>query len=278
MMSNPNDTAVDGRHEHHGAGERLRAAREAAGLTQADVASRLKMPLRVVQSLEQEDWSRLGAPVFVRGQLRSYSKLLKLPFDPVVEASGVSPVMPPTLTPRTFTSPVQRFAEQAARRMVYIVMTVAIAIPVWLATRTHLDVEAVAQDAAPLDVPAAPGAGAAPVDRNLVHDAGPRPVVASLASLPARAAQEQAGLSLRFNGDSWIEILDREGRTLEQALVHDGDARHYATGEVGSVVLGNAEVVEVRQDGRAADLSPYLRANVARFTVSSDGSLAPAAD
>src|SRR3546814_871101 len=115
-------------HEHHGAGERLRAAREAAGLTQADVASRLKMPLRVVQSLEQEDWSRLGAPVFVRGQLRSYSKLLKLPFDPVVEASGVSPVMPPTLTPRTFTSPVQRFAEQAARRMVYIVMTVAIAI------------------------------------------------------------------------------------------------------------------------------------------------------
>ena len=278
MMSNPNDTADDGRHEHHGAGERLRVAREAAGLTQADVAGRLKMPLRVVQSLEQEDWSRLGAPVFVRGQLRSYSRLLGLPFDPVVEAAGVSPVVPPTLTPRAFTSPLQRFAEQAARRLVYIVMTVAIAIPVWLATRTHLDVDAVAQDAAPLDVPATPAAGAAPADRRLAPDAGPRPVVASLASLPARPAQEPAGLSLRFSGDSWIEILDREGRTVEQALVHEGDVRHYEAGKVGSVVLGNAGVVEVRQDGRTADLSPYLRANVARFTVSSDGSLAPAAD
>ena len=101
-----------------GAGERLRQAREAAGLSQADVAARLKMPLRVVQSLEVEDWSRLGAPVFVRGQLRSYSKLLGLTIEPVVEAAGVEPVRPPTLTPRTFTAPWQHFAEQAARRFV----------------------------------------------------------------------------------------------------------------------------------------------------------------
>jgi cytoskeleton protein RodZ len=54
-----------------GCGARLRKAREAAGLTEADVAARLKMPLSVVKSLEDENWDRLGAPVFVRGQLRS---------------------------------------------------------------------------------------------------------------------------------------------------------------------------------------------------------------
>ena len=97
---------------------------------------------------------------------------------------------------------------------------------------------------------------------------------------PARAPQGDAGqgLSLHFSGDSWIEILDREGGTLEQALVHDGDERRFDAGEVGAVVLGNASVVEVRQQGRVADLTPFLRANVARFTVSSDGSLAPATD
>ena len=268
---------IETHHEHHGAGERLRTAREAAGLSQADVASRLKMPLRVVKSLEEEDWSRLGAPVFVRGQLRSYSKLLGLGIDPVVDAAGVAPVVPPTLTPRTFTSPLQRFAEQAARRLVYIVMTVAIAIPVWLATRPHLDV--VAQDAAPLDVPASPGATPTPARRAPLQDAGPRPVVASLASLPSRTQDEaRQGLSLRFEGDSWIDIRDREGKVLEQALVHDGDERHYDAGDVGAVVLGNAGVVQLRQHGREADLAPYMRANVARFTVSSDGSLAPAAD
>ena len=56
-----------------GCGERLRAAREAAGLSVDDVALRLHMPARVVRSLESEDWSRLGAPVFVRGQVRSYT-------------------------------------------------------------------------------------------------------------------------------------------------------------------------------------------------------------
>src|SRR5690606_39323578 len=59
-----------------GDGERLRKAREAAGLDVAEVARRLKMPVRVVQSLENEDWEGLDAPVFVRGQLRSYARLL----------------------------------------------------------------------------------------------------------------------------------------------------------------------------------------------------------
>jgi cytoskeleton protein RodZ len=36
--------------------------------------------------------------------------------------------------------------------------------------------------------------------------------------------------------------------------------------------------VNVQRNGQAQDLTPYLRANVARFTVSSDGSLAPAVD
>jgi len=263
---NANENGTDGQ---HGAGERLRQARQAAGLSQADVAARLKMPLRVVQSLEAEDWSRLGAPVFVRGQLRSYSKLLGLGIEPVVEAAGVEPVRPPTLTPRTFTAPWQRFAEQAARRFVYIVMTVAIAIPVWLATRPHLDL--VAHEGAPLDAPAADAARApAPVE----PASDPHPLVASLAPIPARTP----ALSLRFSGDSWVEVMAEDGAVLEQALLHAGDRRNYSLGEVGSVVLGNASAVEVRQQGHKADIKPFLRANVARFTVSSDGSLAPAVD
>jgi len=253
----------------HGAGEQLRKAREAAGLSQADVAARLKMPMRVVQSLEAEDWARLGAPVFVRGQLRSYSKLLGLTIEPVVEAAGVEPVRPPALTPRTYVAPWQRFAEQAARRFVYIVMTVAIAIPVWLATRPHLDI--VAQEGAPLDAPAVNATRSpAPVE----PAADPHPLVASLAPIPARAP----ALSLRFSGDSWVEVTGADGKVLEQALLHAGERRNYDPGEVTAVVLGNASAVEVRQQGRKADLGPFLRANVARFTVSSDGSLAPAVD
>ena len=264
---------------HEGVGRRLRDAREAAGLALPEVSARLKMPVRVVRALEAEDWAKLGAPVFVRGQLRSYARLLGIDAAPVETAAGVAVVEPPVLVPRTYTSPLQRFAEHAARRAVYIVMTVAIAIPVWLATRPHADAALVAGNAAPLDAPAAApvrvaaratakSAPAAPAE-------GPHPLVASLASLPPR---EAPALVLRFDGDSWAEVVAPDGSTVEQALLHAGDRRAYAAGEVGAVVLGNAAAVRVASHGREADLSPYLRANVARFTVSSDGSLAPAAD
>jgi cytoskeleton protein RodZ len=279
MIGNEHESGAAGGHaSHEGVGRRLREAREAAGLGLAEVSSRLKMPLRVVQSLEDEDWARLGAPVYVRGQLRSYARLLGIDAAPVEEAAGVSVVEPPVLTPRTYTSPLQRFVEHAARRAVYIVMTIAIAIPVWLATRPHM--ELAAGDAAPLDAPASPQASpAAPRTPRRAQPAasgdGPHPLVASLASLPPR---EAPALALQFEGDSWAQVVAPDGRILEAALLHAGDRRAYDAGEVGGVVLGNAGAVRVSTGGRAADLAPYLRANVARFTVSSDGSLAPAAD
>jgi cytoskeleton protein RodZ len=258
-----------------GCGSRLRKAREAAGLTEAEVAERLKMPVRVVRSLEAEDWSRLGAPVFVRGQLRSYSRLLGLTTAPMVAASGVAPIEPPVLVPRVHTPPIQRLLEQVARRLIYIVLTAAIAVPIWLATRPHLGI--VAHDAAPLDVPANLGRAEHPAPRDAGSADDPSPLVASLAPLPASAPVAPA-LALRLTGDSWVQVTAPDGRMLEQALLHAGDSRRYAAGEVAQVILGDSNAVKVERDGKAVDLAPFARSNVARFTVSSAGSLAPVAD
>jgi len=258
-----------------GCGDRLRKAREAAGLTEADVAERLKMPVRVVRSLEAEDWSRLGAPVFVRGQLRSYSRLLGLTTAPMVAASGVAPIEPPVLVPRTFTPPMQRLTEQVARRFIYIVLTAAIAVPVWLATRPHL--ANVAHDAAPLDVPANVGVAGHKALNTASSTADPSPLVASLAPLPPHAGAAPA-LSLQFDGDSWVQVTAPDGRTLEESLLHAGDERSYDAGDVGRIVIGNAGAVRVRNAGQDVDLARYARSNVARFTVSSGGSLEPIAD
>jgi cytoskeleton protein RodZ len=258
-----------------GCGVRLRKAREAAGLSQAEVAARLKMPVRVVQSLEEEDWSRLGAPVYVRGQLRSYSRLLGLTTAPMMVASGVAPVEPPVLTPRSFTPPVKRFAEQVARRFVYIVLTAAIAVPVWLATRPHLGT--VAHDAAPLDMPTTSVGQVQSPGRATITHAAPRPLVASIAPMPSRADTAPV-LSLKMRGDSWVQVYGDDGQLLEQGLLHAGDARSYPSDTVSRIVLGDATAVDVLRDGQPQDLAPFRRANVARFTVSSDGSLAPAVD
>lgn len=258
---------------NRGCGQRLRAAREAAGLSLQDVGSRLRMPVRVVESLEAEDWDRLGAPVFIRGQLRSYARLLGLATETVHTASGVAPVRPPELNPRTYVPRVRLIVEQSARRLVYVVITAAIALPVWLATRPHLASQDMVSGS--LDVPAE-------IADQAVTQAprGPTPLVASIAPVaqrPASAAPQQApGFELRTSGDSWVEITKPDGSVLEQVLLREGAVRAFAAGEVGGVVLGNAGAVQVRRNGVEQDISPYLRANVARFTVSSDGSLAPA--
>ena len=264
----------------HGHGERLRQAREAAGLTVADVAQRLKMQVRVVESLESGDWGRLDAPVFVRGQLRSYARLLGVRIDQELPAASAAvPIEPARLEPRTFTPPLRRALDRMMGRMVYIVITALIAVPAWMATRSHLDSQ-IRVDAS-LDVPAdataaRPEPGPAPDPAE-----GPRPLVASMASLPPRAARQQdstpvPALSLRFTADSWVEIFDGEGGALERGLLKAGERRDYGKGEVGRVVLGNADAVEVRGNGNIQDLAEFQRANVARFTVSSDGSIQPA--
>lgn len=252
-----------------GCGASLRQAREAAGMSIEQVAAQLRMTVRSVANLESEDWGGLGAPVFVRGQLRSYARLLGVDIEPFLEQVVEASMSPATLVSHTHVPPYQHFAENIGRRAIYFAITAAIVVPVWLGTRPHLGNDDLVRS---LDAPAA-----AEVQR--VSSPAPAatqrtPLVASIASLPAKPA----ALSISLSGDSWVQIFAADGRELEQGLLTAGEQRSYAAGEVGRVVLGNVEAVEVKRAGVTIDLQPFSRANVARFTLSSDGSLAPVVD
>ena len=270
-----------------GCGARLRQAREAAGLTLEAVGQQLHMPVQVLKSLEEEQWQRLGAPVFVRGQLRSYARLLKVDIGEILEQAHIGPIVPPQLVSHTHTPRARRIAESLGRRVLYVGITAVLAVPVWFATRGHFDGTATTPNTASLDViPAAvPVAGGdapeatAPAAVEAAKPSAPAaPYLASLTPVPrpASAPAPQAGaLSLQFKGDSWVDISGPDGSTVEKALIKSGETRSFAPGQVARMVLGNASAVEVQQAGTIVDLSPYQRANVARFTVSSDGSVVP---
>ncbi|MEE7548577.1 helix-turn-helix domain-containing protein, partial [Xanthomonas sp. Kuri4-1] len=165
MISDSNPNPFE---NEKGCGQHLREAREAAGLTLDAVAGRLHMPVQVVRALEQEDWPRLGAPVFVRGQLRSYARLLGLDLEPLLRQSHIAAVEPVKLVSHTHTPPMRRLLESTARKAMYVVITGVFAVPVWYATRTHFDPKA--PSTASLDVvpgTPAPGSAAAP-------ESGPR--------------------------------------------------------------------------------------------------------
>ena len=255
-----------------GCGAALRSAREQAGLSLQEVSQRLKMPAKVLQALEAGQWDQSGGAVFVRGQLRSYGRLLKVDVEPFLQQADAVVARPAELVSHSHTPRLQYVFESFKRRAVYAVLTLVIVTPVWMALRPSGDSDAAT---ASLDVVAdASVASEEPADKPARTGARPQaaPYVASMAPLPRSAAP---WLSLSFKGDSWVEVNAPDGRKVEHALLRAGDERRYAQGEVGRVKLGDATAVEVQQAGSTVDLAPYQRANVARFTVSSDGSVVP---
>ena len=291
MINDPGVTALEG---VVGCGERLQRAREAAGMSLEEVAGRLHMPVQVVSALEAEQWERLGAPVFIRGQLKSYARLLQVDLDPLLEQARVASVEPTRLVSHAHTPRARRLAESFGRRALYVGITAVLAVPVWFASRgvfsdappntASLDVFPVPGEVGPL--PGSVGDDAQlPLAAQAVQGAAavaaiekppvPTPYAASMTPV-SRPAATGKGLTLTFSGDSWAEIFAPDGAVIERQMIKAGETRSYKAGEVGRMKLGNATDVAVQESGSAVDLAPYRsRANVAHFAVSSDGYVTP---
>ena len=81
-------------------GKTLREAREAKGLTAAQIADKTHMMVQVVEGLEREDFSRIVAPIYGRGFVKLYCEAVGLDPKPHVDAfmeiyaSGRKPAAP----------------------------------------------------------------------------------------------------------------------------------------------------------------------------------------
>ncbi len=67
-------------------GDRLRSARKARALSLDQVARELHLEESIIADLENERFESLGAPVFVRGHLKLYARLIGLNEDDVLQA------------------------------------------------------------------------------------------------------------------------------------------------------------------------------------------------
>ena len=282
-------------------GLRLRAARIAQGLSVEDVCIRLKLSADVIAAMEADDHARLGAAVFARGRLGNYARLVGVPMVAVDAVfARLTRELPALVTARS-TSRLERVAQRSARQGIYVVLTAVIfVVPlVWIANGNRLPDAPASLTALDVPPPAATharGTATAPVvERN------EPPVVASMAPFPgyrstapeARAGATSVGaasdsvtttaaqggaLHLHFIASSWVDVVGKDGRSIEQGMITAGSDRSYPQGMLARVMIGNADAVQVLRDGHAIDLAPFRRANIVRFTLSSDGSPAPTGD
>lgn len=270
------------------AGTRLRDAREAAGLSIDAVAQQLKLAPRQVKALEDDDFAQLPGRTFVRGFLRNYARLVRLDADEVLatlpDANTAPSLDRPSLAPTT------RMIGELPADMPGKPSNARWAIPLALAAIATIAI--VYEYARPLaeqarssfsfeksaSVPAAQSTPAPNPTPSTTENAPPPPATADNAapadapSPPAPAASPSAmtgdmPLVFVFRGTSWIEVKDGKGAVVLSTIGYPG-----ATHAVGGtppldVVLGNAEAVTVTWRGAAFDVTPYVRQNVAKFSL-----------
>ena len=243
-----------------GIGARLRSAREKKALTVLQAAEKLHVDARLLESLEAEEFSALGAGVYLRGHLRRYADLV-----------GESPAQLQQLydeTTRTAQPDLTRIprsapAADSSRLLVpalLILVGFALAGILWWVLTMQMGKAAAVHALQP----GSAGAAAAPVTAAL--SAAPSAAAAAVAPpeappaepVPASAGPAltsgQAQLALKFSAASWVEVYDAGGRRLLHGVEAADSARTLAGAAPLRVVLGNAPGVALRVNGQAVAL------------------------
>jgi cytoskeleton protein RodZ len=255
-----------------GPGRDLYAAREARHLTQEAVAKQLHIDIALVRALEEDDYDRFAAPIFVTGHLRAYARLLGLAPEPLIEAyQGLGVAAVPALERVAHLShqpePVSR--AQVPRWLVYVlaVAVVAVVVLVWRSEVSKIVLPIRESPLLSQGVPAAGGAVTTPLPvPDKPNEAAPQPAAA--AQTPAALS---ATLDLKASKPSWVEVKDSEGNRLFYDLMVPGDVQHLEGVPPFDVLLGYAPGVTVEYNGKAVDHGPYARQGMARFRVGDGG-------
>ncbi|MGH7737671.1 MAG: helix-turn-helix domain-containing protein [Candidatus Tyrphobacter sp.] len=256
-------------------GQRFRAAREARGLSLPEVAEQVRIRAVYLAAIENDDWSAIGAPVYIRGFLRTYARFLGLDAEEAVADFNLGEGERGAIVPargdisdferaggsrRLALSPLIWIASLVAVLLIAFVVYNELTLPKpgpvgFLATpMPEASVTASAlpsTSASPSAGPSAslspgpsispsPGASVSPSPGAL---ASPSPA-ASISPLPVGGGT----LALRLSGACWIRV-SVDGAIVAQGTFPAGTTKAF-TGRSVNVLVGNAGAADLVLNGR----------------------------
>ncbi len=264
-------------------GRQLTAARESRALSIADVAQQLKLSPWQVEALEADDYTRLPGPVFVRGFIRNYARLVKLDGATVLaSAEGVFPQAAPAVAEAAASPEIPFPTARKSNRQKYAIAVIAAVIPLvifefyWDATPEPADKSMQAEQPAPQVVAEtpAPAVAIAATLKTATDRAAPANELKPGALNPAAQSATKTGsipgeqvVRLRFARESWVEIRDRNGRKIFSQLNPPGTEQLVSGLPPLSLIVGNANGVQLTHNEQPVDLAPHIKIDVARLTL-----------
>ena len=274
-------------------GRQLAVARESCGLSVAEVARQLRLTPSQVEAMEAGDYQRLPGPVFARGFIRNYARLVKL--DPgVLLASAERQLLPTAQGEPEFSHSVNipfptgreiRWRKYGIAAAVVLVLLVPVVIfeayhgdatqvtvkPGTVALPQPQVVERMAAASAVPQIAAVSDAEVKPVPTTDAIASSEKPAP-ERSTRPAYAAARERKTGVHqvkftFDAQSWVEIHDRTGRRIFSQLNAAGTDQAVSGEAPLTLVVGNARGVRLTHNSQPVDLAPYTKIDVARLTL-----------
>lgn len=288
-------------------GRILAQARKEKGLSVADVARSLRLSVRQIEAIDADDFDKLPGKTFLRGFIRNYAKLLQIDPEPLlqgrlaaapqqrfqVQAISVPPgrvEYSPPRGQRTFsTDPARPWLKYLLTILIVLVLAGGAAYE-WLRGGEMRTVvvkpvgEPVAEQAAdkpiaespavPLALPpvqpqvqANPPAPASPAPPAAPAPKAEQPAPAQPPAGAEAAAQGGAKVKFSFSGESWVDIRDKNGRSIYKQLGRAGEEQTISGTPPLFLTVGKAANVKVLYNDKPVDLEPHMSGDVARLNL-----------
>ena len=272
-------------------GHRLMLKREDLHLSKDEVAHHLHLDVHIVEALESDNYGDLPSPAYICGYLRSYARILKLPEDEIVSAYSKGQVINAALIPESVSiEPEKQISPGLVKFVAFIIVAVMFAGGfMWFAEKFHVFDTLPRTGSTTVEMPVPETGESVVIERPtqvqeqiqqynaetadvedpetqeteppLLIDEDSLPVVATVV-----AEQAQGGdLKLVFSKDSWAEVTDSEGKRHVYRLAVQGTEINIDGIAPYTILLGNAEGVEVFYNDKLFNHKRYQRDQIAYF-------------
>jgi cytoskeletal protein RodZ len=184
-------------------GERLKAAREAKGLSLEDIAAQTRIPQRHLESIETADWEKLPAPTYTVGFAKSYASAVGL------DRTDIGDQLREEMGGQRFASSQSEVIEAAdpARTMPkWLVLSAVAAVILLIIVMSLLNRRSLEEPTPATPVAEAPAAA---------------PAAAPRRAPPAAAAAAQGPVVLTATAPAWLRVTD-QGKKLFEGMLQPG--------------------------------------------------------
>ncbi|WP_328916539.1 MULTISPECIES: helix-turn-helix domain-containing protein [unclassified Streptomyces] len=245
-------------------GRALAQARIAAGLSIDHVGTSTRVRVPILQSIEQDDFSRCGGDVYARGHIRTIARAVGLDPEPLVEqyvAEHGSTIEPVPVAPLY---EAERIRSEPRRPNWTAAMVAAIVAVVGFVgfTLVHSGGSGDKTTAAPTTSASKTATASATTPAQGSGVSKPQPSGSAIAAAPPGKVTVKASAE---SGTSWIQATDGNGKQLFQDSLKKGESKTWTADKQIRLVVGNAGAVQLFVNGK--DLGPAgTKGQVVRLT------------